>query len=226
MEREVIKLQTDVPVVVLLDYGPEGKEVKGQFGVQYQFTLNNDSAVMWIDPQARDALRRSGAQAGDEVEILKQQKGKAVSYGVRLVSDAQPSAPAARPAPRGAKASGLPARAYYPAVPGNGAAPAPAQAIEQQARTAEYVTRELKSARVGEPARPAPEASAPQQPRQPEVHPITEQLAKCLRSAVDACKQAQDYAREQQLGIQFTSEDVRAIGLSVYIGQQRNGSAR
>ena len=222
MERAIVRLDTDVPVIVHLDQGPEGKETTSPKSgkTQYQYTLNGDACVMWIDPQCRDALIRSGARAGDDVQFVKLGNGKTTSYDVQVVTAGEAAAPAARPAVR--QTMPLPASAYYqPTLAGNGAAPAPAQAIERQARTAQYVTRELKTASVGAPTQPAPE-----QPRQAEVHPITEQLAKCLRSAIDACKQAQDYAREQQFGIQFTSEDVRAIGLSVYIGQQRNGGGR
>jgi len=45
-------------------------------------------------------------------------------------------------------------------------------------------------------------------------------------SAVDAILETQAYATRRGLGLTFSEESVRAIGLSIYIDQCRNGGAR
>jgi len=194
VQREVVKLSTDIPVTVLLDRGPEGFEREGKFGVDYQYTVNRDAGIMWLPRQARDAVIRSGAQAGDEVEILKQQHGNATTYRVRRLSDAaEAPAPAPKPVPAKPRAATpIPARAYY--QPETAAAPAPRQAETQPT-----------------------EAAA-------EVHPITRRLMSCLCSAIDACSEAETYARSKHFGdLEFTSEDIRAAALTIFINLSREG---
>lgn len=199
MQREVVKLDYDVPAIVKLDFG-EGVQVEGKFGVQWQYTLNDNTAVMWLPKSGRDALAQSGAQAGDSVQIVKSMRGKTTTFHAQVVSDAHAPAPAPAPTPirNGAK---IPQRAYYQPDP-----------MASQAALAQHITRESKP-------EPAP---APPPPAVREVHPVTEQLTSCLKSAIDAAAAAQEHARERGLGVTFTSEDVRAIALSVYIGLQRS----
>lgn len=206
MQREVIRLECDVPVICKLDFGPEGIQTEAKSGaVQYQYTVNDNSGVMWLFPEARQALLKSGAKPGDSVQLVKSLRGKTPIYHAQVVSS---ETPALAPAPRTANVTEqlrtgngkIPQRAYYQPDP-----------MASQAALAQHITRESKP----EPA-----------PAVREVHPITEQLISCLRSAIDACKNAQDYARSKELGIQFTNEDVRAVALSIYIGLQRRNEMR
>lgn len=113
MQREVIRPLVDQPVVVKLDQA-DGVEREGKFGVDFQYTVNDDAGVMWLPPAARDALLRIGAQAGDSVEIVKSKKGSQYVYSVRRVGDAHEP-------PRPAGNGKIPPRAYYqPGVNGNG----------------------------------------------------------------------------------------------------------
>ena len=71
MQRDIVKFDMDVPKTVRLDFA-EGKEVKTNSGAtQWQYTLNNDQAIMWLPLAGRQALKRCGAQTGDNVSILK-----------------------------------------------------------------------------------------------------------------------------------------------------------
>lgn len=54
-------------------------------------------------------------------------------------------------------------------------------------------------------------------------NPVAKQLASCLCAAIDSVAEAQTYATSKGLHVQFGAEDIRAIALTVYIGQQRNG---
>lgn len=94
MQREIIKLSDNQPTIVKLDFGPEGIERQGKMGRQYQYTLNDDSCVMWVAPAVRDAIVESGAQAGDSISIQKY-RGR---FHVAIVGDAQEEAP--KPGPR------------------------------------------------------------------------------------------------------------------------------
>ena len=107
-QREVIKISDVRQNVVKLDFGPEGVEREGSYGVQYQYTLNDDSAVMWVKPAIRDAIIASGAAAGDSVRIQRHGKG----YVATVISDAHEPAPAPpppAPAPAAPKPNGKPA---------------------------------------------------------------------------------------------------------------------
>lgn len=228
MQREVIRLECDVPVICKLDFGPEGIQTEAKSGaVQYQYTVNDNTGVMWLFPEARQALLKSGAKPGDSVQLVKSLRGKTPIYHAQVVSSEPPLAPAPRtPNVTEQLRTGngkIPQRAYYQPPPqvyetGDPEADETAAinrqeiAKRQQAALAQHITRESKP-------EPAP---APPPPAVREVHPVTEQLTSCLKSAIDAAAAAQEHARERGLGVTFTSEDVRAIALSVYIGLQRS----
>ena len=120
MNRQILKAQADVPLVVLLDQGPEGKETRSQRdgALQYQYTVNDDKGVMWLPPEARAAILRTGAQAGDQIEILKSLRGKNAFWNVQVLSDASEPAPTKMVAPRPAyrNGNGHPAAASQPAA--------------------------------------------------------------------------------------------------------------
>lgn len=218
MQREVIKIQTDVPVVVVLDQGPMGKQVEGNFGTQYQYTVNQDSGVMWVSPQAREAIVRSGAREGDQVQIVKQLHGKATSFDIQVLTSGVARAPASRPAaPQPIRTNGAKANGY---ANGNGA-PA-ARALEQQAVLARHVTQRVEPALAQEPARPAP-APQPQalQVQETGLERLTKRGIACGRAAVDICAATEQYAASKGLSIKFADDSVRAIMITALIETMR-----
>ncbi len=88
MNRQVIKPQFDQPVVVKLDFGAEGMQRDGKYGVEYQYTLNDNTAVMWLPSQGRDALVRTQAQQGDYVQLSKTKRGQQNYWTAQVVPDA------------------------------------------------------------------------------------------------------------------------------------------
>jgi hypothetical protein len=98
MQREIVKLKVNSPLIVQLDFGPEGIQRDGKHGVQYQYTLNDDTCVMWVDGDVRAALMASGAEAGDAVEIVK--TAREVRVKVISSDSYEPGEPAPAPAPR------------------------------------------------------------------------------------------------------------------------------
>lgn len=122
MQRQKLTLPDDGPLVVRLDFGPEGVEYPSKFGkgTEYMYTCNDDSCILYLKPEARTQVIRSGAQAGDEIAITKVRNGNRVDYRVQVMADAQePAQPAAAP-PR-------PTRPAAAAATHRGA-PAPARA--------------------------------------------------------------------------------------------------
>ncbi len=160
--REVIRPDYD-PVIITLDRNPDQcTQREGQYGVDYQYIVNNDRGIMWAPKALRDALIQSGARAGDSVEICKSQRGRAVSYVATLVSDAREPRAAAPP-------------------------------VEPETATPQPVS---------------------------EVHPITELVTACLRSAIDAMCEARIYADKRELDLDGPSwEDVRAIANTLFINR-------
>lgn len=120
MQRDVIKPQPDIPVIVRLDKGPEGQEREGRYGVDYQYTVNHDQGVMWLPREARDQLVRCGAQAGDEVQIVKSLRGRQAFWSVQVVPDSNEPVPPPPPsAPVPLRTNG---QAQRPAMPNHIAA--------------------------------------------------------------------------------------------------------
>ena len=124
LQREIIHPQTatDQPLIVLLDRGPEGIQREGKFGIDFQYTLNEDSAVMWAKKELRDAIVASGAQAGEEIAIQAIKRGTRTSWQVQRVEE-EPN-PAAAPPPRTQRQQEAPAHGTRETkANGNGHAP-------------------------------------------------------------------------------------------------------
>src|SRR5690348_9609441 len=67
--REVIRFEAE-PVKVRLDKGPHaGIECRGQYGIDWRYSVNDGKGVMYLPAEARQALLESGAAAGEEVAI-------------------------------------------------------------------------------------------------------------------------------------------------------------
>lgn len=56
-----------------------------------------------------------------------------------------------------------------------------------------------------------------------ELPPAAAAMCSAMCAAVDAILETQAYATRRGLGVTFSEESVRAIGLSIYIGNQRGG---
>lgn len=82
-KREVIRPDSDGVKIRLDKNADECLQVDNKGGVQYQYVVNNNAGIMWIPKEGRDALIRTGARAGDMVEIWIQDNG---SYGAALVA--------------------------------------------------------------------------------------------------------------------------------------------
>jgi hypothetical protein len=210
MNRQILKPQVDVPLVVLLDKGPEGKETTSQRGdLQFQYTVNDDSCVMWLPPEARAAIMRSGAQAGDTVQLVKSLRGKNAFWNAQVLPDAAEPPP---PPPANTRlVAPRPAYAYQPNNENDEFAKVDPRYSQPNGRA------QAGAARLN----PPPTAAATQ------ADGLNTAAGKrCFQAAIDVLAAARHYAQETyHWDLEVNAEDVRALGISFLIGE-RNGGAR
>jgi hypothetical protein len=198
MNREKIKLVTNVPLVIdLEDLGTETSSRSNE-GVEYRYNCNHSGSpsMIYLPVDGHLAVKRAGAQPGGRIEIAKTLVQNRPRFEVRLFSDAHLAieTPVETPAP------------FAPRPP----APAP---------------REI---RMVAPAAPRPQqhqpytngAAAPQvayRMEKPEVHPLQEMMTRCLEVGYPANQNAYLALRAQGIEIDPpTWEDVRSTGTSFF----------
>jgi hypothetical protein len=197
--REVIRFEAE-PVKVRLDKGPHaGIECRGQYGIDWRYSVNDGKGVMYLPAEAREALVQSGAAAGEEVAIRRLGKGRWEAE--RIAPDLPfPSQPEARqaeetdqPTRPPSAARRLPERLF--------AAPEP-QVASEPPSSPEPV------------AIPAVAATAASQQ-------ASQHMMSCYCVAIDVAVEVQEYARRKGINIAFTGSDIRAMGITVYIGDNQ-----
>jgi hypothetical protein len=193
--REVIRFEAE-PVKVKLDKAPHaGIECRGQYGIDWRYSVNHGKGVMYLPAEAREALFESGAAAGEEVAIRR--LGKTRWEAERIAPDlpfrSQPEARQAeetdQPTPPPSAARPLPERLF--------AHPEPQVASEPPSS----------------PERGAVPAAA--------VTATSQHMMSCYYVAVDVAVEVQEYARRKGVNIAFTGSDIRAMGITVYIGDNQ-----
>jgi hypothetical protein len=193
MQRDKISFETNVPKIIRLDFPPDGAPLKpGRYGDQYMFVVNEDAGVMFVDPPVRDLIVSTGAQAGDEVAITRREVRENGRKAVRWEVERVEEEPEPPPPPP-----------PPPDRPANGAPkPAQPQPAPQLAEQLCEAHREAHCALC----------------RQSQANPLTP----ALTAAIDAAAAAEQHARTRGLAIRFSSEDVRAMALSLYIDSRRS----
>lgn len=197
MQREIIRPQVDVPVIVKLGQGPEGKEREGpKGGIDYQYIVNDDAAVMWLPREARDLIVKSGAQAGDLIQIVKTLHGRQAVYSIQVLPPPTMRNYRVEPATPPLRTNGC----------ANGA----------PHTTTIEMPRELPA-----PAAP-PAVQQPVQPP-PQHRPGAQQLQGAICAAIDAALGGEEYARNKGRALTFSEESIRAFALTLLIGEQKAG---
>ena len=87
MPREIIRPPFGELCLLQLACPPEGTQREGQYGVDYEYILNNDQAITWLPKDARDAIVQSGAQEGDEISLQKIKRGRQTIWTVERIAD-------------------------------------------------------------------------------------------------------------------------------------------
>jgi hypothetical protein len=180
MQVERLKPVVDVPLRVRLDVAAEGEYQSRSQWPDYKYLCNRGQAHLYLVEQGRQALIRSGARAGDDVEILKRLDGKAVSYEIKILTPGVPQAVIARTPPAPIKTNG------------HAAAPPAAQQIIE----------ETGEQRIGR------------------------RVKVCGRIALDAIADWEAYSTKIGVKMQFESDDVRALAITLLIEIMRREGAR
>lgn len=135
-QREKVSFQTNIPVLVQLEFDPPTQAREGRFGDQFMYFLA-ENRIMWVDPEVHQEIVRTGAAAGSELAICKRELRNAgrkhIQWEVVLQQEepAQP-APAQRPAASAAapRSAPRPSRPVTDLVSGNLMTAALKQAME------------------------------------------------------------------------------------------------
>jgi hypothetical protein len=217
MQRQVIKFQTGHAEVIRLDLGPDGLQTVSKLNgeTQWQYTVNDGTGVMWLSAQARLALQRSGAQKGDDVRILKEQAGKGYIYLVDVIKAGAPPQQAQQVV-NGAPLPTWDELSSKRPNPTNGNGAPAARALESQAALARHVTQQAEPEPA--PAQPAEETTPAQR--------IGRRVTACGRIAIDSCREWTQYSAQVGMPIQFRSDDVRALAITLLIEVMRREGGR
>jgi hypothetical protein len=205
VKRTVLRPRIDVPLEVVLDNSPsQAKEVTGNYGTDFQHTVNRGENLLYLPHEAQAQLIRTQAAAGDLIEVLKSMRGKQEMWQVRVLPDAQePSEPVDRgpwPVDRGpqTQSDGPPATGHRPPASVRVLAPARPVAVPSQPTNGANAI--------------APQAAEPQLHR-----PAAQLISACLYAAIDSAIAAEKYAHEKGYPLELTGEDIRAIAVHLSI---------
>jgi hypothetical protein len=197
--REVIRFEAE-PIKVTLDKGPHaGIECRGQYGIDWRYSVNHGKSVMYLPAEAREALLQSGAAAGEEVAIRRLGKTRweaeriAPDLPFRSLPDAQQAEETDQPAQPPSATRRLPERLFAPPEP---------QVASEPPSSPERVA--------------VPTAAVTAASQQASQH-----MMSCYCIAIDVAVEVQEYARRKGINIAFTGSDIRAMGITVYIGDNQ-----
>jgi hypothetical protein len=197
--REVIRFEAE-PIKVTLDKGPHaGIECRGQYGIDWRYSVNHGKSVMYLPAEAREALVQSGAAAGEEVAIRRLGKTRweaeriAPDLPFRSPLEAQLPEETDQPSQPPSATRRLPERLF--ATPQPQVASEPPSSPEPVAVPAAAVTAASQQA--------------------------SQHMMSCYCVAIDVAVEVQEYARRKGINIAFTGSDIRAMGITVYIGDNQ-----
>jgi hypothetical protein len=197
--REVIRFEAE-PVKVKLDKDPHaGIECRGQYGIDWRYSVNDGKGVMYLPTEAREALFESGALEGEEVAIRR--LGKTRWEAERIAPDLPfPSQSEARQAEQTDQPTRPPSAARR--LPERLFAPPEPQVASESPSSPEPVPAPTAAPRVASPQ-------------------AVQHMMSCYCVAVDVAVEVQEYARGKGINIAFTGSDIRAMGITVYIGDNQ-----
>lgn len=201
---EILRFETNVPVEIALAY-PTGKLVEGQYGDQYYYTLT-DGRGTYVQPIVEKRRTELGIGKGEPFSICKREikdgNRKRIEWQVARVDPAPESELAAQleQSIEEAKARKAPQPVVRPAAAGETTHP------------------KVNGVHVNGSAKPENGTTA--------AGAGVTLLKLSLRAAVDAALDAEGYAKDRNYSIRFTSEDLRAMALSLYIQGAREGGGR
>ena len=219
-----IKLEYGAPQTFALKFA-EGKSVESRYpGGRVMFTALDDRKLFLDDEDASDlerTMRELGIGVADFMRVTKIRHARGGGHSIRVerIPDDNPDT---QPDMRHPAAAGCPRRRRR----AHGSAARKVGRAGARARRACAFQRTPARVCLPEPP-PAPAQTATNNGDHTAGAAIfTTDAAPMLAAmcaAVDAIVETQAYAQRRGLGVTFSEESVRAIGLSIYIGNQRSG---
>jgi hypothetical protein len=204
-EGNILHFVANVPQEVALRF-PDGKQVVGNYGPQYMFSLTEPADTrMYVPPLVAETIRDLGIGPGELFSVGKFERKngvrKQIQWEVKRVDPAP--APAAREMPV-----------------------APAAARQQDTQTTASHPIRSQSGELAMP-RVMPQSYKPNGNGHaaangiPYFDPQTE-LLNCYDQAIDVLVSARDHAAAKGLPVQFTGEDLRQVAATLYIDAGKN----
>ena len=193
MTNGILRFNTNSPVEIALRWD-DGKRVEGKYGEQVMYTLDDDR-VMYVPPVVARQIRELGIRAQEAFEIckaeLREDNKRWIEWRVRRIEE-----------PR------------HPASLGNApeaAASVPSDALNHRNGSTYQTSKPLDlQASSDGTLLPVPVTGAG----------ITA-MELALSGAAEIAQRVESRARMRNYSLQFTSEDIRAIGLTMFIQAMR-----
>ena len=194
MTNGILRFNTNTPVAVALRWD-DGRRVEGKYGEQVMYTLDDDR-VMYVPPVVARQIRELGIRAREAFEICKaemrEEDRRWIEWRVRRTEE--PRHPVESPNAPEAAAS----------VPSSNA-------------------QNHRNGSTHQPSRPLDLQAAPDGILLPV--PVTgagiTAMELALSGAAEIAQHVESRARLRNYSLQFTSEDIRAIGLTMFIQAMR-----
>jgi len=194
MTNTILRFNTNTPVELALRWN-DGKRVEGRYGEQIMYTLDDDR-VMYVPPVVAKQINELGIKAREVFEIckaeLREENKRWIEWRVKRLEQ-----------PR------------HPGSSGNGsdtAASAPSEAQNH------------RNGSTGSPQKQSLEFQATSDGTLLPV-PVTGAGITCMElamnGAAEIAQRVESRARLRNYSLQFTSEDIRAIGLTMFIQAMR-----
>ena len=196
MTNGILRFNVNAPVAVALRWD-DGRRVEGRYGEQIMYTLDDDR-VMYVPPVVAQRIRELGIRPREAFEIckaeLREENKRWIEWRVRKLEE--PRHPDSSPnAPEAAAA-----------IPSNNAQNHRDGTTD---RTSARPPLEFQATTDGT-LLPVPVTGAR----------ITA-MELALSGAAEVAQRVESRARMRNYSLQFTSEDVRAIGLTMFIQAMR-----
>ncbi|MFN7998327.1 MAG: hypothetical protein U0Q18_32195 [Bryobacteraceae bacterium] len=194
MTNGILRFSANAPVEVVLRWD-DGKRVDGRYGEQVMYTLDDDR-VMYVPPVVAKQIRELGIRAREAFEIckaeLREENKRWIEWRVKRVEE-----------PR------------HPVSLGN----APEAAAEAPNGNA----RNHRNGSTDKPLRPLDLQASPDGTLLPV--PVTgagiTAMELAMSGAAEIAQRVEARARMRNYSLQFNSEDIRAIGLTMFIQAMR-----
>jgi len=194
MTNGILRFNTNAPVEIALQWN-DGKRVEGRYGEQVMYTLD-DNRVMYVPPIVAKQIRELGIQAREAFEIckaeLREENKRWIEWRVRRIEE-----------PRHPKGLGNTPDA---------AASGPNNDERDHGNGSTHQTQ-----------RPLDLQASPDGTLLPV--PVTgagiTAMELAMSGAAEIAQRVESRARIRNYSLQFTSEDIRAIGLTMFIQAMR-----